>query len=101
MRAITIAALSVIGWLFSMAGTMADEHSVAVDVLWSAPNPLSRPASPRDDGTAPGLVFDAQAIHPDGRIIFLGSRVVAGKRVAALFAGPEHNPSDNVIDLAL
>lgn len=101
MRAITVAGLSVIGWLFSMAGTMADEHSVALDVLWSAPYSLSRPASPHNDGTAPGLVFDAQAIHPDGRIIFLGSRVVAGKRVAALFAGPEHNPSDNVIDLAL
>jgi PQQ-like domain len=40
-------------------------------------------------------------MHPDGRIAFLGSRIIAGKRVMAVFADPEHNPSYNAIILAL
>jgi hypothetical protein len=101
MRAVKFIALSITGWLLSMTGTMADEPSVALQVLWSMPTAISRAAIPQNDGAEPGLVFNAQAMYPDGRIIFLGSRTIAGKRVAALFAGPEHNPSDNAIDLAL
>jgi outer membrane protein assembly factor BamB len=101
MRATIAIAINVVGWLFSITGAMADEHSVALEVLWSVPIASSRPGTPYRPGPEPDLIFNAQAMYPDGRIVSLGSRVVAGKRVAALFADPEHNPPDNGIGLAL
>src|SRR5262249_23531182 len=98
MRAVIAAGIIIAGWLFSMTGSMADDNSVALEILWSTPVT----APDRSPGMRePDIVFTAQAMKPDGRIIFLGRRIAAGKRVRTLFTGPEHNPSENAIDLAL
>jgi PQQ-like domain len=106
MRAAKATAVVIVGWLSAITGaTAADEHSFALEVLWSTPLAaisLSRPAgTPYNPGPEPGSIFEAQAIYPDGRIVFFGSRIIAGKRVMAVFPDPEHNPSDNAIILAL
>jgi hypothetical protein len=99
-------AIAVAGWLSAITGAVAaDGNSFALEVLWSTPIaaiPLSRPAgTPYNPGPEPGSVFEAQAMYPDGRMVFLGSRIVDGKRVMALFADPEHDPSNHAIVLAL
>ena len=106
MCAAKATAIAIVGWLSAITGAIAaDEHSFMLEVLWSTPIaafPLSRPAgTPYNPGSEPGTVFEAQAIYPDGRIVFLGSRIIGGKRVMALFADPEHDPSNHAIVLAL
>jgi outer membrane protein assembly factor BamB len=106
MRATTAVLVSIAGWVLAITGAIAaEEHSFTLQVLWSTPIPavhLSRSAgTPYDPGPEPGSIFEAQAIYPDGRIVFLGSRIIVGKRVMALFTDPEHDPSDNAIILAL
>jgi hypothetical protein len=105
VKAITVAAIA--GWLSASTGAIAaDGRSFALEVLWSTPIAAnyspSRPAgTPYNPGPEPSPIFEAQAMQPDGRIFFFGSRIVAGKRVMAVFADAEHNPSDNAIILAL
>jgi outer membrane protein assembly factor BamB len=106
MRTAKATAVVLVGWLSAITGAIAaDEHSFALEVLWSTPLAaisLSRPAgTPYNPGPEPGSIFEAQAIDPDGRVVFLGSQIIAGKRVMVLFADPEHSPSDNAIILAL
>jgi len=105
MRVKAATTVNIAGWLLMITAAMADEHSFALEVFWSTPIAASLPTRPT--GTTysplpePDTIFSAQAVHADGRIVFLGSRTIAGKRVRALFADPEHNQSDSATVLAL
>jgi hypothetical protein len=106
MRVAKAVLAAIAGWLFAITGvTAADQHSFALEVLWSTPIaavPLSRPAGTAyNPGPEPGTIFEAQALNTDGGIFFLGSRIISGKREMAVFANPEQNPSANAIVLAL
>jgi hypothetical protein len=106
MRVATVVLAAILGWLSAVAGaTATDEHSFVLEVLWStpiAPILLSLPAgTPYNPGPEPGTIFEAQALNTDGGIVFLGSRIISGKRVMAVFADPEKNPSKNAIALVL
>jgi hypothetical protein len=106
MHAAKATAITIIGWLSAIAGAVAaDQQSFALEVLWATPIvaiPSSRPTgTPYNPGPEPGTLFKAQAMYPDGRIVFLGSRIIDGKRVTALFADPEHDRSNHAIVLAL
>lgn len=104
MRIVVIIAVNIATWFVASAGALAkDDRSLSLNVLWHTPimaSPLGRQAK-TSHGSGPNTIFDRQALSPDGRIVLLGSQMMAGSQIRALFTDPEHNPIDNVIVLDL